>query len=193
MAESGPMERYARRVARDAAVARRRSLDRRLSGPLLWKYLQVVPSVFTARGEFTAFQLLVHVDEAIDRLGDSAVLTIDSASERLGGFRFGRGRHIYAYFGAANDVAAIATDAIGQRVAGHLLPLLLPMSEESMLFSVFCNELPPHCEAAPCRIVTRAHLVRDLLGFYGSRRDLLVEIENKLGAATDAPRGSPGA
>lgn len=48
MAEPSPMERYAQRVARDAAIARRRSLTRRLGGPLIWKYVQVVPSVFTA-------------------------------------------------------------------------------------------------------------------------------------------------
>jgi hypothetical protein len=83
VAESSPMERYARRVALDAAVARRRSLTRRLGGPLVWKYLQVVPSVFTARGEFTAFKLLVSVEEAIDRLSGSADLTLDSASERF--------------------------------------------------------------------------------------------------------------
>jgi hypothetical protein len=165
MSEPGPMERYRRRVTRDAAVARRRSLARRLDGPLLWKYLQVVPSVFTARGEFAAFQLLVPVDEAICGLGDSAVLTLDSASERLGGFRFGRGRHIYAYFGAANDVAAVVTNGIGQRVAGHLMPWLLPTPEDTMLFSVLCKELPPHGKAARCRIVTRAHLIRDLLCF----------------------------
>ena len=183
MAEPGPMERYAKRVARDAAVARRRSLTRRLGGPLVGKYLQVVPSVFTARGEFTAFKLLVPVEEAIGRLSDSAVLTLDSASERLGGFRFGRGRHIYAYFGAARDLDALTTDAIGQRLAGHLVPLLLPPQEQSMLFAVVCEKLPPHCEEAGCRIVTRAHLVRDLLGFYGLRRDLLVQVENKLGKA----------
>ncbi len=188
MAEPSPMERYARRVALDAAVARRRSLTRRLGGPLVWKYLQVVPSVFTARGEFTAFKLLVSVEEAIDRLSGSAVLTLDSASERLGGFRFGRGGHIYAYFGAARDLDALATDAIGQRLAGHMMPLLLTPQEHNMLFAVSCETLPPHCEEAGCRIVTRAHLVRDLLGFYGLRRDLLVEIENKLGKAADDPR-----
>jgi hypothetical protein len=84
VAEPSPMERYARRVALDATVARRRSLTRRLGGPLVRKYLQVVPSVFTARGEFTAFKLFVSVEEAIDRLSGSADLTLDLASERLG-------------------------------------------------------------------------------------------------------------
>jgi hypothetical protein len=180
MTELKPMARYAKRVARDAAIARRRSLDRQLGGPLVWKYVQVVPTVFTARGEFTAFKLLVPVEEVSRRLSDSAVLTLDSATERLGGFRFGRGRHLYAYFGAASDLELLATDAIGQPVNDHLVPWLSSPHEQSMLFAVVCDNLPPYSEEADCRLVTRAHLIRDLLGFYGLRRDLLVEIENKL-------------
>lgn len=181
MTELNPMIRYARRVARDAAIARRRSLDRRLGGALVWKYVQVVPAVFTARGDFTAFKLHIPVEEASRRLSDSAVLTLDSATERLGGFRFGRGRHLYAYFGAASDLEPLTVEAIGQPVADHLTPWLPSLHEQSMLFAVVCDNLPPYREETACRLVTRAHLVRDLLGFYGLRRDLLVEIENKLG------------
>src|SRR4030095_5449060 len=79
MAELTPMEAYARRVHRDAAVARTRSRVRRLAAPLFKKYLRVVPSVFTARGEFRAFRLLLPRAEALSRLRDRAVLTVDSA------------------------------------------------------------------------------------------------------------------
>jgi len=187
-AELGPMELYANRVARDAAIARRRSLDRRLNGPLVWKYLQVVPSVFTARGRFAAFELRVPVEETLRRLSDSAVLTLDSASELFGGFRFGRGRHVYAYFRDARDLDRMVTDAIGRRLPGHLRALLLAPDDQDMLFAVVCQELPPHLEHAGQLVVTREHLVRDLLGFYGLRRDLLVEIENKIGKTHGADR-----
>ncbi len=183
--EPNPMTRYANRVARDAAIARRRTLDRRLNGPFVWKYLQIVPSVFTARGPFAAFQLLVPVEEALRRLRDSAVLTLDSASELLGGFRFGRGHHVYAYFADARDVDAIVTGSIGQPIAGHLKALLLAPDDRTMLFAVVCQKLPPHHEQVGQLVVTPEHLVRDLLGFHGLRRDLLVEIENKIGVTPD--------
>ena len=181
-----PMDLYANRVARDAAIGRRRSLDRRLNGSCVWKYLQIVPSVFTARGSFAAFKLLVPVEEALCRLSDSAVLTLDSASELLGRFRFGRGRHVYAYFGATSDVDAIVTDSIGQPLPGNLKALLLAPRNHNMLFTVLCDKLPPYRKQAGQLVVTRAHLVRDFLGFYGLRRDLLVEIENKISATHDA-------
>jgi len=145
---------------------------------MIWKYLQVVPSVFTARGEFAVFKLLVPVEEAIRCLRDSAVFTLDSATERLGGFRFSRGHHIYAYFGAKSDLDAMAT--LGQPVTDPLTPWLPSLHGQSMLFAVVCDNMPPYNERAGCRLVTHEHLVRDLLGFYGLRRDLLVEIENKL-------------
>jgi hypothetical protein len=175
------MERYARRVERDAAVARRRSLTRRLGGKLVWKYLQIVPSVFTTRGAFAAFEMLISAEETIDGLDNSAVLTLDSASERLGGFRFGRGRDIYAYFGNASALDALVKHSKGRRLPGHLMPLLLAPHDQDRLFAVVCEDLPPHFEHGGQRFVTREHLVRDLLGFYGLRLDLIVEIENKLG------------
>ncbi|MBM4087992.1 MAG: hypothetical protein FJ276_00975 [Planctomycetes bacterium] len=181
MVEAGPMDRYARQAARDAAVARRRSLTRRLGGPLFWKYVQVVPSVFTARGEFAAFELHVPDEQVIAHLSRTAVLTLDSATERLGGFRFGRGRHIYAYFETVPDLDSLVGDAIGRRLAGDLMPLLLAPQEGSLLLAVVCRQLPPHVQATGCRIVTHEYLVRDLIGFYGLRHDLLVAIENNLG------------
>ncbi|MGM0485824.1 MAG: hypothetical protein ACQESR_03565 [Planctomycetota bacterium] len=180
MAEPGHMERYARRVARDAAAARGRSLNRRLGGELVWKYLHVVPSVFTARGGFSAFQSLVPAGEALVRLKGSAVLTLDSASELLGGLRFGSGRHVYAYFEKESDVDAIVTGGIGKRLRDARAAMLLASQEDEKIFAVVCQELPPHREYAGHRVVTREHLVRDFLGFHGLRRDLIVELENKI-------------
>lgn len=180
MVELSPMERYARRVARDAAVARRRSLDRRLGGELVWKYLHVVPSVFTLRGRLNAFQLLVPATEALPCLKGSAVLTLDSASELLGGFRFGRGRHIHAYFEQQTDVDAIVRGGIGKRLPNVRSALLLAAQNGDKIFAVVCQELPPYRQCAGHRVVTRQHLIRDFMGFYGLRRDLIVEIENKM-------------
>lgn len=188
MDEPSHMERYARRVARDAAVARRRSLNRRLGGELVWKYLHVVPSVFTARGRFSAFQLLVPAGQALRGLKASAVLTLDSASELLGGFRFGSGRHVYAYFEKEGDVDAIVTGGIGKPLPDARGTMLLASQGNEKIFAVVCQELPPHREYAGHRVVTREHLVRDFLGFHGLRRDLIVELENKINKTETATR-----
>ena len=139
MAELEPMARYAKRVARGRCRCPAVPLTRRLGGPLVWKYLDVVPSVFTGQGEFSVLKLLVPVEEVIRRLGDSAVLTLDSATERLAGFRSGRGRHIHAYFAAASDLDSLVTGGIGQRIAGDLTPLLFPSEEQGMLLAVVCE------------------------------------------------------
>jgi hypothetical protein len=49
-----------------------------------------------------------------------------------------------------------------------------------MLFAVVCDDLPPYEHRCGQKIVSLPHLIRDLLGFYGLRMDLLVEIESKL-------------
>lgn len=130
MAEPGPMVRLERLVKRDAAVARRRSLARRLGGSLIWKYLPVVPAVFTARGETATFRLLVPVEETLSRLRDRTVLSLDSATEVLGGCRVGKGRHLDADCELASDLDVLA------EIAGKLRKSPVTGSHES------CGEPP---------------------------------------------------
>jgi len=175
-----PMERYARRVRRDAEIAHRRSLVRRAGGPLFRKYVDVVPSVFTAGGEFAAYRLVLPAREALDRLRPRAVLTLDSATEMLAGFRFGRNRNIHAYFPSPEDLSAIEWEGIGERRPGTKFPLSWAPPGWEMLFAVVPPELPPHGEKNGFRVVTRDHLIRDLIGFYGLRVDLLARLEAEL-------------
>lgn len=181
MADPTPMDLYARRVRRDAAIARRRSFVRRSGGPLVAKYMQVVPSVFTARGEFVAFRLLLPAREALVRLRECVVLTLDSATELLGGFRFSRASNAYAYLPSSDDLARIADAGIGERRPGTRFPLSWSPPGWEMLFAVVPHEMPPFRECNGFRVVTREHLIRDLIGFYGLRTDLLVRIEAGLG------------
>jgi hypothetical protein len=180
MPEPTPLERYARRVFRDAAAARRRSLTRRLSGPLFRKYLAVVPSVFTARGEFRAYRLLVPRTEALERLKGIAVYTLDTATDILGGFRFGRARNDYAYFRSAADLDRIEQMRVGERRPGTSFPLAWTPPGWEMLFAVVPDAMPPLAEAAGFTVVTREFLIRDLIGLYGARVELIATIEAKL-------------
>ncbi len=187
MAEPTFMEKYARRVFRDAAAARTRSLLRRLSGLLLYKYLDVVPSVFTALGELRAYRLRVPRVEAIERLSDRAVFTLDTATEILGGFRFGRARNEYAYFGSASDLDWIEEASVGERRPGTSFPLAWTPSGWEMLFAVVPDSMPPAVAIAGFAVVSREHLIRDLIGLYGARVELLASIEAKLNRTTPAP------
>ncbi len=183
MGELRTLQQREREAAQAAAIARRRSLARRVGAPLVWKYLQVVPSLFELAGDFSAFDLLVPESEALLRLSQSAILTLDSASEKLGRFRFGSGRHIFAWFESDRDVESISDHGIGRPVHGTMMPLLLAAQGQPMLFAVVGKKLPPHVWHSGFRAVTRQHLIREFLGFYGLRLDLLVQIENKLLAA----------
>ncbi|MBN1420955.1 MAG: hypothetical protein JXP34_19445 [Planctomycetes bacterium] len=187
-----PMERYAERVRRDAEIARRRSLVRRSGGALLRKYVEIVPSVFTATGEFAAFRLLVPAREALDRLRERAILTLDSATEVLAGFRFGRNRNIQAYFDAPDDLPAIEREGIGERLPGTRCPLGWSPPGWEILFAVVPEETPPHEEVRGFRVVSVDHLIRDLIGFYGLRTDLAARIDAALangGSRTGPPCG----
>jgi hypothetical protein len=169
-----------RQAARDARVARARSLARRLSEPLLRKYLQVVPSVYTACGEFAAFRLLVPSGEALSRLRDRAVLTLDSAAERLGGFRFGRTRIQQVYVSSTGEFDRIGREGIGQRRPGSRFPLQWAPPGWDMLFAVVPRTMPPFTEKDGFRVVTPAFLIRELIGFYGLRADLLARCERRI-------------
>jgi hypothetical protein len=174
------MELYAKKVYRDAAIARRRSLARRAAGPLVWRYLQTVPWVFTACGEFAAFRLLVPGTAALQSLRDRAVLTLDSAAEVLGGFRFTRRGNFYAYFHSPEDLESITEAGIGERRPGTRFPLSWVLPGCEMLFAVVPRDFPPCMESGGFRVVTPEHLVREILGFHGLRTDLLAEMEEKL-------------
>ena len=171
---------YERRVHRDTAAARRRSLARRLGGPLVRKYVRVVPSVFGGTGELAAFRLLIPSREALARLRSSAVLTLDSAAERLGGFRFGAGETSFIYLPSSRDLEGIARDGIGERLPGSRFPMSWAPPGQAMLFAVVPPLLPPWIEKDGCRVVEPGFLIRELLGHHGLRLDLLARIEARI-------------
>jgi hypothetical protein len=174
------LERYARRVARERDAARSRSLSRRLGGSLFRKYLEVVPSVFTGQGEFGAYRLLLPRKEALELLREKALFTLDTATELLAGFRFGRARNDYAYFSARTDLEWMEEARLAERRPGTSFPLAWTPSGWEMLFAVIPRNMPPNLEIAGFRFVSREHLIRDLIGLYGTRLDLLAAIEAKL-------------
>lgn len=180
MTEPTRMHLYAHRVHRDRRAARARSLARRVAGPLFDKYLEVVPSVFSARGELAAFRLTVPAPEALERLSSRIVLTLDSATELLAGFRFGKARNAYVYLESSADLREIEEAGIGERRPGTSFPLAWTPPGWEMMFAVVPVEMPPSFEHGGHRVVTREHLIRDLIGFYGLRTNLIVEIETKL-------------
>jgi hypothetical protein len=174
------MERLEKRVRRDAAAARVRSLTRRVSGILWRKYLDVVPSVFSACGEFAAFRLRMPPRDALEALRERAILTLDSATALLGGFRFSRNDNVFAYLPVSEDLHFVESSGIGTRRPGSSFPLGWAPPGWTPLFAVVPRALPPYRECQGFRVVTTESLVRDLIGFYGARADLLARIEERL-------------
>ncbi len=182
---------YERRVRRDAAEARRRSLARRLGGRLARKYLRVVPSVFGAVGELAAFRLLVPSREALARLAPKAVLTLESATEILGGFRFGSAATSYVYVPSPGDLDAIAEDGIGQRLPGSWFPMSWAPPGQEILFAAVPPRMPPSLQKGGFRVVTPEFLIRELLGFHGLRLDLLARVESGIAEPYGIERPGP--
>lgn len=183
---------YARRVHRDAAEGRRRSLARRLGGALVRKYVRVVPSVFGASGELAVFRLLIPTGAALARLRSRAVLTLDSATEILGGFRFGAAPASFVYLPCSADIVGIGRDGIGERLPGSWLPMSLAPPGEELLYTVVPIRMPPSIERDGFRVVDPAFLIRELLGFHGLRLDLVARIEARIAGPCGLQRPGPG-
>jgi hypothetical protein len=150
-------------------------------GPLFRKYLDVVPAVFSASGDLIAFRLIAPRAEVLARLRSTAVLTLDSATEALAGFRFGRARNDYAYFPYAADATVIETEGLGTRREGTSFPFAWTPPDREMLFAVVPAAMPSTRVVKGHRVVTTERLIRDLIGFYGLRGDLAALIETRLG------------
>ena len=187
MREPISLDERLRKAKRDRSAARARSLSRRVMGPLFTKYLRVVPGVYSARGELFAFRLTVPRKEALSALKKTAILTLDSATEVLAGFRFGRPPNEYAYFASRDEVNDIEARGLGRRRPGTSFPFAWTPAGHEMLFAVVPRELPTPVEVDGTRVVSQEELTRDLIGFYGLRPDLIAEIEAKL-ASPDRPR-----
>jgi hypothetical protein len=105
------------------------------------------------------------------------VLTLDSATEAVAGFRFGRAANEYAYFASRRDVAEIEALGLGERRPGTSFPFAWTPPGREMLFAVDPPRLPASIDVGGTRVVSRDELVRDLIGFYGLRRELVTAIE----------------
>jgi hypothetical protein len=118
-------------------------------GPLFWKYLDVVPAVFSASGELFAFRMTAPRAGVLARLRQSAMLTLDSATEVLGGFRFGKARNDYAYFSSTEEALAIEKEGLGLRREGTSFPFDWTPPDREMLFAV----VPASALATTCTAI----------------------------------------
>jgi len=180
VAELVTLAERARRAERGRRAAMARSLSRRAMGPLFWKYLDVVPAVFSASGDLLAFSLIAPRVDVLARLRPIAVLTLDSATETLAGFRFGKARNDYAYFSSTEEALAIEKEGLGLRRETSF-PFAWTPPDREMLFAVVPAAPLPSREVDGHRVVTTERLLRDLIGFYGLRGDLVALIEARLG------------
>jgi hypothetical protein len=169
-----------RRAVRDRRAAEARSLSRRAMGPLFFEYLRVEPSVYSARGELYGLRLVVPRSEALERLRGRLILTLDSATEVYAGFRFGKAASEYAYADSTSILDEIETERIAERRPGSSFPLTWNPPGQEMLFVVVPRELPELAAVDGKTLISKPELVRDLIGFYGLRQNLLIAIDTRL-------------
>ena len=75
----------------------------------------------------------------------------------------------------------IQAEGLGTRREGTSFPFAWTPPDREMLFAVVPAAMPQSREVQGHRVVTTERLLRDLIGFYGLRGDLVALIEARLG------------
>lgn len=114
----------------------------------------------------------------IEALKDSAVFTLDTASELRWGVRLVRTPNVSAYLRDADRLEELAANGVLVRDKTDTFIYASPFPVGPRLFAAVNTELPPH-EALPSghRVVTTDRLVREFIGTLGLRLDLLTLLD----------------
>jgi hypothetical protein len=188
MAEAIHAEERLRRLRRDQARARRARLARQLAAPLWAQVRGVVPVVFELSGVLDVRAMSAPPEAVIAALRTDGVLALDAAMRR----------HVGSGCVPGGDVHVYLTDpAVLERLATRGLVGHAPCADRvwmrawqgpPRLFAALVAELPPHETLADgTRVVTRAHLIRELLGALGPRLDILAPLLVDGCAESDVP------
>lgn len=160
--------------------ARRAYLTRRLERGLheaIWRrYRRVVPHVFLRAGATVVAPLRVARADVLRALRGRAVWTLDTAARLLGGGLLRRD-DLQGYVPQA-ALADAESDGLVHAPVDSGLSIDPPFPRDPVLLAYPTDEPPPFVELpSGDLVVTREHLVRDLLGTLGFRPDLLARLE----------------
>lgn len=176
MGEPMTAEARLRRLRRDQRRVQRDRMARDLAGPLWRQVRGVVPAVFVLAGPLSVRRLIAPREAIIDALRPHGIFALDTAMRLSvgGGCLAGGDVHAYA---PADAVEALAEAGLVERAEEPDRVLVRPWPGAPRLFAVAAAQAPPHRTLTDgTRVVTRAHLVRELIGAVGLRFDLLAPL-----------------
>lgn len=180
MAEAPTAAERLRRLARDKRRARRERLIREAAGPV-WRAVRgVVPSVFSLAGPLEVRRLLAPRAVIEEALRGSAVLALDAAMRAHRGVGLFGGDDLHVYLEDRRPLEALVAAGLVSPEVEPDRVLVRPWAGPPRLFAVVVAPLPPNEPGPPghetARVVTREHLVREILGAVGLRFDLLAPL-----------------
>ena len=114
----------------------------------------------------------------IEALKDSAVFTLDTASALRWGARLVRTPNVSAHLPDVSRLGRLEADGVLVRDTTNTFIYASPFPVGPRLFVAVSSELPPH-ETLPSghRVVTTDRLVREFIGTFGLRLDLLTLLD----------------
>ncbi len=177
MGEPITAEERLRRLRRDQRMARRARLARQVAGPLWQRVRDVVPTVYALAGPLHVRRMQAPAEELIAALRGEAVLALDTAMRQHvgGGCVPGGDAHVYLTDPGALGRLELAGLVSPEPCADRVLVRAWPGPPR--LFAVVVPTLPPHVELPDgTLVVTRSHLVREIIGALGPRLDVLAPL-----------------
>lgn len=176
MGEPLTAEARLRRLRRDQRRVQRDRMARDLAAPLWRQVRGVVPAVFVLAGPASVRRLLAPRETIIAALRPHGIFALDTAMRLTVGAGCLAGPDVHAY-AAADAVEALAEAGLIEPIEEPDRVLVRPWPGAPRLFAVAADPTPPHRTLPDgTRLVTRAQLVRELIGAVGLRFDLLAPL-----------------
>ncbi len=146
--------------------------------PIYRKYRAVVPSIFTRQGDARVHVIQSDPALVIGRLKRGAIFTLDTAADMRWGLRLVHAPNMAAYLPCADVLDALEAEGVLVPDTSNTFIYAPPFPVGPRLFSVVTEETPPHEELPHgFRVVTVDRLVREFIGTFGLRLDLLAALD----------------
>lgn len=146
------------------------------------------PILYCLQGEMAIHPLEASKDAVVAALKDTAVFTLDTASELRWGIRLLRGEDVHAYLADSQSLNTLATERLISATPLPTKVLFPPHFVSPRLVAVIVDALPPsETTVQDYRVVEASRLVREFIGAVGLRADLVALLEDCLRREKEDP------
>lgn len=168
--------------------ARHRRLVRQSSADLWWRWMRQPPILYCLQGAMTIHPLQASKDAVVAALKNTAVFTLDTASELRWGIRLLRGDDVHAYVADSQLLNTLATERLISPTPMPTKVLFPPHPVSPRLVAVIVDSLPQsETTVEGHRVVEANQLVREFIGAVGMRADLVALIEEYIRREKENP------